>query len=308
MTVAATAHPNPSPLHQGGRLRAVLILAGFAALTFPLMPVQALLVRFAPRQARTFPHWYHRQVCRLLGIRLHIEGAVATDRPVLLVSNHCSWLDIPVISAVAPVSFIAKREVSSWPLVSALARLQRTVFVDRERRTSVGGTADEMSRRLAAGDTLVLFAEGTSSDGLRVLPFRSALFGAVMPSKMPAHTSSDTDGCDRRVAVQTLSIAYTHVHGVPLGRAERPLIGWFGDMDMASHAWALLRAGPLDVGIKLGPPIALETFADRKALTRFTETEVRAGLMDLLRGRRGHEPLSMRDESPKAEPALTSQS
>ena len=92
-------------------IRGGAVLAGFFALTVPLMPLQALLLRVSPRGARTFPNWYHRQVCRLLGIRIHIDGAVARDRPVLLVANHTSWLDIPVLSAVAPVSFVAKKEV-----------------------------------------------------------------------------------------------------------------------------------------------------------------------------------------------------
>lgn len=285
-----TAVPTPSPLHGGGRLRAALILLGFAALTLPLMPVQAALIRLSPSRARTFPHWYHRQVCRLLGIRIHIDGAVASDRPVLLVANHTSWLDIPVLSAAAPVSFIAKREVDGWPFVAWLARLQRTVYVDRNRRTQVGGTADEMTRRLQAGDTLVLFAEGTSSDGARVLPFRTALFASVMPAGTPVEEGPS-------VAVQPLSLAYTHIHGVPVGRAERPMIGWYGDMEMAGHAWALLRAGPLDVGIRIGPPVSLAAFPDRKALARYTETQVRAGVMELLRGKGGQLPLSKNDDN-----------
>ena len=146
------------------------------------MPVQALLLRVGSSGARAFPHWYHRQVCRLLGIRIHIDGAVVRDRPVLLVANHTTWLDIPVLSAVAPVSFVAKKEVGTWPFVSSLARLQRSVFVDRTRRTAVGQAAGEILARLAQGDTVVLFAEGTSSDGNRVLPFMTSLFAAAKPS------------------------------------------------------------------------------------------------------------------------------
>jgi 1-acyl-sn-glycerol-3-phosphate acyltransferase len=117
-----------------GTLRASSILAAFFTFTVPLMPVQAAFVRLSPKTARRFPHWYHKNVCRILGVRVRIEGEVAQGVPVLLVSNHTSWLDIPVLSAVAPVSFVAKKEVGSWPFVSALARLQRTVFVDRTRR------------------------------------------------------------------------------------------------------------------------------------------------------------------------------
>lgn len=269
-----------------GALRGWTVLTGFFALTLPLMPVQAALVRFRPRQARTFPHWYHRQVCRILGVRIEVDGAVAHDRPVLLVANHTSWLDIPVLSAVAPVSFVAKKEVAGWPFVSALARLQRTVFVDRNRRSAVGQAAGEIVTRLAKGDTVLLFAEGTSSDGNRVLPFMTSLFSAAKPSKAAAEEAPDA-------VVQTLSLVYTRLHGIPLGRAERPLVGWYGDMEMLSHAWELLKAGPLDVRIRVGPPVPLGDFADRKALARYSETEVREHVVRILRDRASQEPLAV---------------
>jgi 1-acyl-sn-glycerol-3-phosphate acyltransferase len=264
-------------------LRAGTILTGFVLFTVPLMPVQALLNRWSPRLARRLPHWYHKHVCRLIGVRLTVEGALAGDRPVLVVANHTSWLDIPVLSAVAPVSFIAKKEVGGWPFVSTLARLQRTVFVDRERRTAVGATTSEMTERLEAGDALVLFAEGTSSDGNRVLPFKTSLFAAAKPSGRGGGTTS---GVPPDTAVQTLALVYTHLHGVPLRREERPLIGWYGDMDLAPHLWALLKSGPLDVSVRIGPPVPLEVYADRKALARESEAMVRKDVSDLLRGRR----------------------
>lgn len=264
-----------------GALRAGSILAGFATLTVPLMPLQAALVRMSPGLARRFPHWYHRQVCRLIGVRLHITGEVARDRPVLLVANHTSWLDIPVLSAVAPLSFVAKKEVGSWPGVSSLARLQRTVFVDRERRTSVGDTASEIIQRLKQGDAIVLFAEGTSSDGNRVLPFKTSLFAAAKPPGR-AVAEAAVPGA----VVQTVSVVYTKLHGVPLGRADRPQVGWYGDMEMQSHAWALLRSGPLDVEITIGAPVPLADFADRKDLAMKSESEVRRHVVGTLRGRR----------------------
>jgi lyso-ornithine lipid O-acyltransferase len=258
-----------------GTARACLTLAGFVLLTLPLMPVQALLRRTAPRLARRLPHWYHRQVCRLIGVRLTIEGAIEPDRPVLLVANHSSWLDIPVLSAVTPLSFIAKSEVGGWPFVGTLARLQGTVFVDRTRRHSVGTTASEISGRLAGRDCLVLFAEGTSSDGNRLLPLRSSLFGAVELS-----SGADPAG----PVIQTLAVVYTSRHGLPLGRADRPAIGWYGDMDLGPHAWALLKGGPLDVSIRIGAPLGADVQHDRKALTRAAEAELRANVVRLLRG------------------------
>lgn len=262
-----------------GTFRAASILTGFFALTVPLMPVQAALVRLSPAGARRFPHWYHRQVCRLIGVRITVDGAVAGDRPVLLVANHTSWLDIPVLSAVAPVSFVAKKEVGRWPFVSSLARLQRTVFVDRERRSAVGETTNEIMARLKAGDTIVLFAEGTSSDGNRVLPFKTSLFAAAKPSGKAAAE----EAAGSNAVVQTLSLVYTRLHGVPINRWARPLVGWFGDMEMQSHAWELLKAGPLDVRIRIGEPIPLGSFADRKDLARRSEAEIRANVVRMLR-------------------------
>ncbi len=260
-----------------GRTRATLILAAFLVLTVPLMPLQALFVRVWPGAARRFPNWYHRQVCRLLGIRLKIDGKVAPNRPVLLVANHTSWLDIPVLSAMAPVSFVAKREVGTWPFVSSLARLQRTVFVDRDRKSATGQSANEIAERLGQGDTVVLFAEGTSSDGNRVLPFLTSLFGAAKPpAASPVRPPADA-------VIQPLSIVYTKLHGIPLGFSDRPHVGWYGDMEMTSHAWELLQAGPLDVSIHIGQPIPLEDFKDRKDLARHSEEEVRRNVVRLLR-------------------------
>lgn len=275
-----------------GTLRAGSILAGFAGLTLPLMPVQAGLVRFSPRLARSLPHWYHRHVCRLFGIRLEIDGAVVHDRPVLLIANHTSWLDITVLSAVAPVSFVAKKEVGTWPGVSALARLQRTVFVDRERRSAVGETASEIIERLAAGDNIVLFAEGTSSDGNRVLPFRTSLFAAAKPSAANRPAEQGRSATLANAVVQTVSIAYTRLHGVPLGRADRPLVGWYGDMDLPPHAWELLKAGPLDARIVVGSPVPLDDFADRKSLARHSEDEVRTNVVRALRGLNQDAPIT----------------
>jgi 1-acyl-sn-glycerol-3-phosphate acyltransferase len=259
-----------------GAFRAIGILTAFLSLTLPLMPVQYALVKMGSPWARRLPNWYHRQVCRLIGVRLHCEGEILPGRPVLVVANHVSWLDIPVLSAVAPVSFIAKKEVGGWPFVGSLARLQRTVFVDRERRLAVGETTSEMLARLRAGDCLILFAEGTSNDGNRVLPFRSSLFAAVEADRHDDPHAQD-------IVVQTLAIAYTGRHGIALDRFDRPGIAWYGDMEIAGHVWELLKSGPLDVEIIIGEPVRLADAGHRKLLARRTEMEVRNTVARLLR-------------------------
>ena len=257
-------------------VRAFLVLAAFFAFTLPLMPLQLLFVWTGSRYARTFPHRYHRQVCKIVGIRLNVEGEIAEEQGVLLISNHVSWIDIAVLSAVAPVSFVAKQEVASWPFVSWLAKLQRSVFVDRNRRNEVSDKANEILSRLESGDHIVLFAEGTSSDGNCVVPFKTALFAAAKPAGGRAMGA--------KVSAQTLALTYTKLYGLPLCRRGRPMVAWYGDMDLASHAWRLLGLGPLDAHIRIGPPVPLDAFPDRKALARYAEDKVRDDVVDLLRG------------------------
>jgi 1-acyl-sn-glycerol-3-phosphate acyltransferase len=246
-------------------LRAAIKLAGFVAMTLPGLPVQRALIALSHQGAVRFPHLYHRAVTRWLDVRLNIIGEPVRDRPCLLVSNHVSWLDITVLSAVTPLSFIAKKEVNSWPGFGTLARLQRTVFIDRDRRQSTGSSRNEMQERLKAGETLVLFAEGTSSDGWNVLPFKSAYFAAA---EIP------------EVVVQPVTLAYRGHWGVPMMRRRRPYYAWYGDMDMGPHLWQALALGPIEVDVICHKPVTLAEAGNRKALARLTEETVRRGLIE----------------------------
>jgi 1-acyl-sn-glycerol-3-phosphate acyltransferase len=245
-------------------LRLVAVLAAFAFLTLSLLPLQALALVLRLRLRRRIPMLYHGALCRLLGVRLHVVGRPASEGPLLLVVNHASWLDIPVLSAIAPVSFVAKREVGEWPGIGQLARLQRSLFVDRERRHMVGTTTGVMAARLADRDILVLFAEGTSNDGNRVLPFRSSLFAAA------AKAIGGT-----QVPIQPVSIAYVGLNGLPSGRQHRPHLAWYGAMDLFPHLAKVIRAGPVDVRVTFGTPLRLDSKAERKVLARSLETAVR---------------------------------
>lgn len=261
-----------------GGLRAIFILAVLGVVTPLGMALQAALLVLGGRAARWLPVWYHRLVCRLLGLRISIRGRPAAERPLLLAANHVSWLDIPIFSTVAPLSFIAKSEVAGWPVVGWLAKLQRTVFVDRQRRTETGKVSRQIARRLAAGDIMVLFAEGTSSAGNSVLPFRSALLGA-------AQDTPDSDENVPGLFVQPVAIAYLKLNGLPMGRQHRPIAAWHGDMDMAPHVWRLLTAGTIDVAISFGEPIALQSTRQRKEIANEAERQVRGMLQPLLAGR-----------------------
>jgi len=262
-------------------LRAWAIIIVFLTVTLALIPYQSAALRFGWKRRKTFPNAYHRFMARLFGIRIKTIGKPVTGQGVLIVANHTSWLDIVVFSAVGHVSFVAKSEVATWPLFSTLAKLQETVFVERTRRHATGQARDQIRERLLAGDTLVLFPEGTSNDGNAVLPFKSALMGAVEARV------DDGRGGQRAVCVQPVSTAYVSLHGIPMGRENRPLFAWYGDMELVPHLYEALKTGPIDVVVEFHPPMDVDHVGGRKALAALAETVVRRGQMRALAGLSG---------------------
>ena len=244
-----------------------LLLLGLCSLV--LVPLQMLALRFqlvvhaacaAGVVSQDHPHALQRAGDR--------ARHAARDAPTIVVSNHVSWLDIPVIGSLHPLSFIAKSEVEGWPVIGLFARLQRSVFIDRQRRKATVEVNDALAHRLVKGEALVLFAEGTTSDGNRLLPFRSSLVGAAQTALM--HDSVE------RVFLQPLAIAYTSRNGLPVTRRERPFIAWYGDMDLGPHLKLFIRGIPLDVVVTWGEPIPFN--GSRKQATAFAEAEVRRAL------------------------------
>jgi 1-acyl-sn-glycerol-3-phosphate acyltransferase len=234
------------------------------------------------KRRKTFPHRYHVFLCKLFGIKVVVVGKPVEDRGVLMVANHTSYLDILVLSAAAKVSFVAKSEVADWPFFGLLAKLQDTVFIERARRSQATQSKDAIGKRLKEGDALVLFPEGTSNDGNRVLPFKSALMGATeIELKNEAHARAT------HIPVQPVSVAYVAVHGVPMGREMRPLFAWYGDMELVPHLWEAVKAGPIDVVVEFHPPLSFDAFGDRKTLAAAAEAIVRNGQARALAGNLG---------------------
>jgi 1-acyl-sn-glycerol-3-phosphate acyltransferase len=271
-----------------GWLRASARLVLFALHTLPLMPVQQLLVKLRSPRAATLPRRYHRRNCRILGFEVVAHGRRSDVRPTLLAANHVSWIDIVVLSSLFPVSFVAKSEVGLWPFFGTLARLQRTVFVER-KPSRTAEHRDEIGRRLAEGGDLILFAEGTSSDGSRILPFRTALFSVA-----------EREVGGRPLTVQPLTIAYTGVDGLPLTRRRRPQFAWYGDMELASHLWRALTARRIRVDVILHPPVTIAQFRDRKALAAHCQNAVSEGLARALAGRLDEEVEPLVTQQPAA--------
>ena len=230
------------------------------------IPMQLLFLGLRLPARATFPRLYHRVCMRLLGLHVVVHGRPAERRPVLFVSNHTSYLDIAILASVVDVSFVAKSEVAGWPLFGLLAKLQRTVFVDR-RSTNAGRDRRSIETRLRAGDNLVLFPEGTSNDGIHTLPFKSALFAVAGLQVGP-----------EPLIVQPVSIACTALDGIPLGRRHRWVYAWYGEMALAPHLWSLLGLGDLTVVVQFHAPVTLAQFGSRKALAEHCWHDVTSGV------------------------------
>jgi 1-acyl-sn-glycerol-3-phosphate acyltransferase len=258
-------------------LRIALGVIVLLAVTLLLLPLQLLGLRFNWKIRRVLPRFWHRVACRVLGIRVRVHGTLETKRPLLLAANHASWKDILVLGSVADVVYIAKSDVRDWPVFGILARLQATIFVEREQRQKTGEQVNEIAERLTAGEIVVLFPEGTTSDGNRLLEVKSSLFGAA--------ASAVPHAPDGIVHIQPVSIAYTGLHGMAMGRYHRPIAAWPGDIELLPHLMGILRAGAVDVDVDFGERVDYERASNRKEVSRTVEARIRAMLGARLRGR-----------------------
>ncbi|MCB9758587.1 MAG: 1-acyl-sn-glycerol-3-phosphate acyltransferase [Alphaproteobacteria bacterium] len=188
-----------------------------------------------------------RAVLRVIGARVRVEGRPPA-RPFVLVANHQSYLDIPVLLGQTGAVFVARGDLSGWPLLGALSRNAEAIFIDRGRRVEVARVTDLIGQVLAQGDGVVFFPEGTSSDGTGVLPFHSSLLEPAVRLGMPVHYAA---------------IRYITPPGAP---PPSEALAWWGDMDFGPHLAGLLQLPGFEVRVSFGPaPI---TAPNRKALAR----------------------------------------
>ena len=275
------------------RVRAARRGAAILLFTAVAITVQSVFLVLPGRAKVVFARVYWAMLCRLLGLRVRVVGERAQQidgRAVVFASNHSSWLDILVLGGSLEACFIAKEEVGRWPLIRTIARLGRTVFVSRRARDT-GRERDDMRRRLSAGDNLLLFPEGTSNDGSRVLPFRSAFFSICEGPGAPL--------------IQPVSVVYDQLGGLPIGRASRALFAWYGDMDLASHYWRLAQHIGLRATVLLHAPIDPADYASRKALSQAVWQTVADGAAALRQNRHPvPRPAPARTPSPEPAPAF----
>jgi 1-acyl-sn-glycerol-3-phosphate acyltransferase len=231
---------------------AVLRLLAAALLLAVLLPAH-LLIRPFGRDPSPVARLFLRCLVQLWGLKKDLVGPWPPDGPCLHVANHVSWADILILGAATRTSFVAKREVRGWPVLGWLAAQHGTLFVDRGARTAVTQQRDEIVAAVRDGRQLTLFAEGTSSDGSAVLPFKSALFSAAYAGDL---------------IVRPVTIAWVRVGGAEICDHNRRDIAWIEEMTLAPHLWRVLRLGGAQARLVLHDPVRASDFPSRHALAR----------------------------------------
>lgn len=240
-----------------------LKLAAFALDCAWVIPSQSLVLLLHKGPCSyVLPRLWHRACCAIFGLKFKVIGTPYSDGQVIYAGNHVSYLDISVIGSVLKASFIAKNDLAKWPLFGFLATLQQAAFIERSRQAA-GKEKSALETYLAEGKNLILFPEGTSSDGTAILPFKSSFFSlAFSPAARPG------------IVVQPMTLRLENA----ATREDRDLYAWYGDMTLEPHLWAFARSRGATVSLIFHPPLRVSDFRDRKELARACEAAVSAGL------------------------------
>ncbi|WOJ90949.1 lysophospholipid acyltransferase family protein [Methylocapsa polymorpha] len=237
-------------------LRVTMI--GLALIFFLLVaaPLQWVALRRGWPLRLWIPILFGRTLASLLQIKVIAEGRSAPGGPRLLAANHVSWIDILALCSVEPICFLAKKEVGSWPVISAFAQLQETVFVDRKKRKTIPGANSAMAQRMLAGRCALLFPEGTTGDGLTLRKFHSSHFAAARDLLAKAYDVET-------VSVQPVAIRYSS-----------PSAAWYGDATLLPHLWSVLKGDPIRCDLVFGAPLAYGRDTNRKSMARHVASSI----------------------------------
>ncbi len=241
----------------------------FALLTIPVVVLQVILMLFHKgKGAYILPYFWQRCVCKIFSVKVKIIGDPQKEKQTIYISNHISYLDIPVIGSILPTSFVAKKDVASWPVFGFLSKLQQTAFISRDRADAVKGK-QTLNTMLHQGKSLVIFAEGTSTDGREVLPFKSSLFAVALQENLP----------DIYIQPITLKMHTTNKKEITT-QDDRDLYSWHRDMDMplGPHLWRFAQSCGAEISLNFHPPIKASDFSDRKTLAKACHNTVSNGL------------------------------
>lgn len=221
------------------------------------------------RWCEVFCNFAYEVICLIINLRVKVEGKIASERPLLLVSNHISYLDIMILGAKTPAIFTPKSDMAGWPVISTICRLLNCIFIERSS-DKIRESQVKIHEMFVAGEVVSLFPEGTTGNGRHVLPFKSSLF-SIAEEKISG----------RELFVQPAIIGYTGIGALPIDSTQWPAIAWYGDMLLVPHLWKLLQLGRIDARLTFLPAVTLSQFGNRKLLAahcRDSAVEVLQGL------------------------------
>ncbi|WP_073908549.1 lysophospholipid acyltransferase family protein [Streptomyces sp. CB00455] len=246
--------------HRGsiaGIPRAVVRLAAAVALILAGILASPPLRLLPDRPRHALVRAWSAALVRAFGIRITVHGNPGPDGGRLVVANHISWLDIPLVAAVLPCRMLAKSDIRAWPVLGRLAARAGTLFIERDRIRSLPATVGALTRALLAGDRVTVFPEGSTWCGRAQGPFRRAAFQAAL---------------DARVPVQPVRLAYLHADGAPAGTPA-----FVGDDPLTASLWRIARARGVRAEVTLLPRIPPGRHPDRRDLATAAQTAVTAG-------------------------------
>lgn len=250
-----------SPLrHAAVGLRAAGIVLMLIVFLVAGAPIQWLILRLDARAAHLLPRLFNHLLLWLVKVQVKVHGAKPDGVPLLIVANHVSWTDVPALGTLYSICFLAKREISTWPVVASFARLQGTVFIDRDRRKSVLGANAALAQRILEGACVAIFPEGTTSDGTRLGAFHSSHFAVAQD-----------------LFLLSAGKASLRVHPVAI-RYSGPHAAWYGEDSLLPHALGLLCGAPVACDLIFCPPLDLDAAADRKGVADECRARIAAAL------------------------------
>ena len=238
----------------------ILKLIVFVSFSIPLIIVRLFLGKIIPLFGKWLPVIFHKLLIWLLSIQIDFEGAIdISNNSNLYISNHLSYLDIPILGSTFPMRFVAKSEVEVWPLFGFLAKLGRTIFISRNRSDSLD-QKNKIFKSLSSDEKVFIFPEGTTSDGNRVLDFKSSSFSAL-------------EG--QNFSIQPIVIVYSDLNGIPINRWLRPVIAWYGDMDLKPHLLKLASLRSIKVRLIYLDVVNTKNFCNRKDISNYLENKIK---------------------------------
>ena len=243
-------------------IRLILVVAAIVVFS----PIQFLIIILRVPGNDILPLIFHKVILKILAVRVRVSGPLP-EPGTLIVSNHVSWLDICTIGSVLPINFVAKADISGWPIFGFLAKLQKTLFIERDRRSDTANQRNAMQDRLLEGSCLVLFPEGTTGDGTIVFPFKSSLFAAA-----------EVLGNDKPIPIQPLSLAFAELSGIPMSRRIRIKYAWIGDVGLLSNMFYVLGSDSFTINLIFHAPTNLVEAGGRKKLAVSAHRQVQNGV------------------------------